>query len=127
MVRYGWGMPLGRFQLAAVSLIGLLVLGGCHSRPDLRHADRGLFLGYDDRPGSLVLAGRAPVATTAQTAVPWYAWRNDVGPTVSVGYDSARYERSVTYTRDRQTIIGGRVFDRYDQTTYRRTVRESVR
>lgn len=57
----------------------------------------------------------------------WYAGRNDVGPSVTAGTQSLRHESSVTYTRDRQHSFNGRVFDAYQETTYRRTTTESTR
>lgn len=57
----------------------------------------------------------------------WYTGRNDVGPSVAAGARTTSYQRSVTYTRDQQSIFNGRVYDNYQQTTYRRTVTESER
>lgn len=74
-------------------------------------------------PGTLVSSANLD----APSLDAWYAGRNDFGPSVSVGYRSQTYDRSVTYTRDRQFISNGRVIDQYSQTTYRRTVREGTR
>ncbi len=116
------------FVHLAILALALLLLGGCHSRPGLSRLDRGPL--YDDmgHAGSLVMPSEAVrSASLALPYEPWYAGRNDQGPSVSVGYQSFAYDRSITYTRDSQYMSGGRVYDRYSQTTYRRTVRESQR
>ena len=59
--------------------------------------------------------------------LPWYAWRNDARPAVSMGVQQPVYERSVTVTTDRQRSFRGRVQDIYSETTHRTRVRESVR
>lgn len=115
----------------AFSLV--VVVGGCHyHRPQsLTSFDRSSL--HDDYGHARSLSLSSPVVRLSNGSTgyvaedQWYAGRNDVGPSVIAGYESARYETSVTYTRDRQSITNGRVYDRYDQTTYRRTVRESTR
>lgn len=123
-------MAKGRLPLIALALLTVLVLGGCHSRPSQHAFSYAPHRDDQGRAGSLVMpsdtlrrvTGDAPPAYLA-----WYAGRNDIVPSVTAGYASTRYEQSVTYTRDRQTISGGRVYDHYNQTTYRRTFSESAR
>lgn len=116
-----------RFYLVLLLAVG--VLGGCHSRPGFSELEGTPLRNHQGHAGSLVLPNQPGQAARADSdgRLPWYAWRNDIGPSVTAGYQSTRYETSVTYTRDRQFISGGRAYDRYDQTTYRRSYRESSR
>lgn len=122
-------------QLVAVALLGLLMLTGCHShgdpqaRPGLNALDRAPLHDRQQHAASLVMPSDWQRTANADSTnlYAWYAGRNDIGPSVSAGYATARYERTVTYTRDRQTISGGRVYDHFHQSTYRRSIRESVR
>lgn len=126
-------MANGRAQLVAFALLGVLLLGGCHARPGM-HGYAHAPLPRDDygQARSLVMPSRVVQAYQilsgqAPPIEPWYDGRNDWVPSVTAGYQSIVYERSVTYTRDHQSISNGRVYDRYNESTYRRTVRESVR
>lgn len=120
-------------QLVALGLLSLLLLTGCHgqpqARPGLTTLDRAPLHDHGRHAGSLVMASDWQRETGAMASgnYAWYAGRNDLVPSVFAGYATARYERSVTYTRDRQYTSGGRVYDHYHQTTYRRSVRESSR
>ena len=109
--------------------LGVLLLGGCHSRPDMNARDYGPLTGPFGEGRSLALPGDGIRSASAAPLgyEPWYVGRNDRVPSVVVGYESARFEQSTTYTRDQQVIINGRVFDRYDETTYRRSFSESLR
>lgn len=60
-------------------------------------------------------------------ATPWYAWRHDARPAVSMGVQGRVYERSVTITTDRQRSFRGRVQDIYSETTHRTRVHETMR
>ncbi|MFN3168715.1 MAG: hypothetical protein ACE37H_16780 [Phycisphaeraceae bacterium] len=126
-------MATRRFQTVALAMLGLFVLGGCHThpaeRPGLTALDRGPLHEYRDGTRSLAVASdwQLDAGYGATDTYAWYAGRNDVGPSVTAGYATQRYERSVTYTRDRQYTSGGRVFDNFHQTTYRRSVREAQR
>ncbi len=121
-------MPKVTFYLVA-SVLSLLALAGCQGRAELDRADYGPLFSASGQARSLVLPadGARSVAAGRPLVQPWYVGRNDSGPSVSAGYRSTTFERSVTYTRDRQSISNGRVFDRYDQTTYRRSVRDAAR
>ncbi len=107
----------------------LLVLAGCSTRPG--YSLRDVQPLYDEFGHARSLVLTTPVvrtATPSQRAYePWYAGRRDVGPFVMSGSIPSRHERSVTTTRDSQHIYNGRVYDRYNETTYRRTYSESTR
>ena len=116
-------------QLAAMLGLSALLLVGCQTRPG--YSLRDVQPMYDDygHARSLVLSTPA-VRSTQQTRhqhEPWYAGRRDVGPFVTAGTISPRYERSVTYSTDRQYISNGRVYDHYQETTHRQTYRDSTR
>ena len=120
--------PWGPKLLAAVAV--LVLLGGCHSHPSA-FSERDDWPLYDIRGNARSLSLTSTPVRNAQLLPPlyepWYASRNDVGPSVVAGYDAPSYSSSVTYTRDRQSVRNGRVYDDYDETTYRRTFRESFR
>ncbi len=114
-----------------ISALGLsaLLLVGCQTRPGYTYRDVSPL--YDDFGHARSLVLTTPVVRTAQRPGPdhtrWYAGRRDVGPFVTAGYVSPRHEQSVTYTTDRQFSINGRVYDRYSETTRRRTYQDSTR
>lgn len=114
-----------------IPILGLsaLLLVGCQARPGYTYRDVQPL--YDDFGHARSLALTTPVVRTAQrpNAVhePWYTGRRDVSPFVTAGYLSLRHEQSVTYTTDRQHTVNGRVYDRYSETTHRRTYRDSTR
>ena len=114
--------------IAALSLSALLFVG-CQTRPGYTQRDIAPMFDEFEHARSLTLT--SPVVQTSRLTSDnrehWYTGRRDVGPYVSSGYVTIRYEQSMTYTRDSQRIYGDRVYDRYDQTTYRRTYRESAR
>ena len=116
------------FQFMSLCLCALL-LAGCSTRPG--YALRDVQPMYDEFGHARSLALTAPVVRTAMPVrrpyEPWYAGRRDVGPFVTAGSVSTRHESSVTYTRDSQHIFNGRVYDRYNETTYRRTYSEGTR
>lgn len=117
-------------QLAAVLCLAALVLVGCHqTRPG--YSLRDVQPMFDDYGHARSLALTTPAVRAAHPnrhhQDPWYAGRRDVGPSVTAGYVSPRYERSITYTNDRQYTYNGRVYDRYQETTRRRTYQESTR
>ncbi|MGB0768924.1 MAG: hypothetical protein ACPGYV_14585 [Phycisphaeraceae bacterium] len=113
----------------AAACLGVAILAGCQTRPG--YAPRDLEAMYDRDGQARSLALSAPpvraLAMTQPDADRWYDGRNDVGPFVTAGTRSVIREQSVTFTRDRQFIVNGRVFDRYDQTTFRRSISESER
>lgn len=86
---------------------------------------------YDDFGHARSLTLSTPMVRAASpidsSIEPWYVGRRDRGPFVTAGHISLRHEQSVTYTTDRQHTINGRVYDRYDETTRRRTYRDSTR
>lgn len=111
-----------------LALLSLTVLSGCSNRPAwVSKHDADPLIDRYGNARSLVLS--TPLVNSAQLLPPqydpWYASRNDRGPYVTL--QTSDVETSVTYTRDRQYISNGRVYDRYDQTTYRRTYRGSTR
>ena len=114
-----------------ISALGLsaLLLTGCQTRPG--YTSRDVSPLYDDYGHARSLVLTTPVVRTAQRPQPsyekWYVGRRDVGPFVTAGYVSPRYEQSVTYTTDRQYTYNGRVYDRYSETTRRRTYQDSTR
>lgn len=120
-------------HLAARHLAGLCVaavlLTGCQHNPVVSERDLTPLIDHRGQARSLSLT--TPSVQAAQLMPPgfetWYDTRNDTGPSVFAGYSSATYERSVTYTRDRQSTYNGRVRDRYSETTYRKTYRETTR
>ena len=118
----------GQLSLIAALSISALLLVGCQTRPGYTQRDVAPL--HDDFGHARSLAITQPVIRTAQQPqhdAPWYYGRRDIGPFVTAGSVSPRYEESVTYTRDSQYIYGGRVYDRYNETTYRRTYRNSTR
>lgn len=106
-----------------------MLLVGCQTRPGYTYRD--VMPMYDDFGHARSLTLSSPMVRTASQVrpaiEPWYVGRRDQGPFVTAGHISLRHEQSVTYTIDRQHIINGRVYDRYDETTRRRTYRDSTR
>lgn len=118
-----------RIQFAAC-LAALLLLGACQGTYEpLSSRDRGLLIDREGQSRSLALTTQT--VQSAQLLPPgfdtWYASRNDRVPYVISGYESSIIQSSVTYTRDSQNTVNGRVFDNYNQTTYRRSYQESIR
>lgn len=64
----------------------------------------------------------ALVAARPTRVEPWYLGRNDAVDSVYYGERYPVFEVTATHTRDQQSISGGRVYDRFNQTTYRRRV-----
>ena len=119
----------GQRSLVATLSLSALLLAGCQSGPG-GYAHRDVAPLHDDFGHARSLALTTPVIRTSQRTSayePWYYGRSDVGPFVTAGSVSLRQEESVTYTRDSQYIYNGRVYDRYKETTYRRTYRSSTR
>ncbi|MEM9345964.1 MAG: hypothetical protein AAGB26_05025 [Planctomycetota bacterium] len=121
-------MRSSAFLITTLSLSALLLVG-CQTRPGYAQRDVMPLSDGFGNARSLVLS--TPAARTSEhidrSIEPWYAGRRDFGPFVTAGTVSLREEQSVTFTRDRQSTINGRVFDRYDETTLRRTFRNSTR
>lgn len=120
-------MLTGLIKIACPLLLAALSVGCSHPRVSPR--DLGPLPPIDGQARSLSLTSQ--IVQANQLLPPghdaWYARRNDAGPSVSAGVRTTRFERSVTYTRDQQSIFNGRVHDNYRQTTFRRTVTESAR
>lgn len=120
-----------RCQRLLIPVLGLLlvVLAGCQTRPG--YALRDVQPLYDEFGHARSLTLTTPAVRMATPSrrdyEPWYVGRRDVGPFVTAGTVSSRHERSVTFTRDSQYISNGRVYDRYRETTYRRSYSESTR
>ncbi|MEO0476390.1 MAG: hypothetical protein AAF085_10555 [Planctomycetota bacterium] len=118
----------GHLPTIAVLCFSALLLVGCQTRPGYTLRDVQPL--YDEFGHARSLALTSPVIRTAERPKgiePWYTGRRDIGPFVTAGSVSLRQEQSVTYTTDRQYTINGRVYDRYYETTRRRTYRESTR
>ncbi|MFK7788759.1 MAG: hypothetical protein AB8C95_04590 [Phycisphaeraceae bacterium] len=115
--------------ISALGLSALLLVGCQTTRPGYSLRDVSPL--YDDFGHARSLVLTTPVVRTSQRPQPhrspWYAGRRDVGPFVTAGTISLRQEQSVTYTTDRQLTVNGRVYDRYEETTRRRTYRDSTR
>ena len=116
-------------SIPALALSTLLLVGCQTNRPGYSLRDVAPL--YDDFGHARSLVLTTPVVRTAQRPgphrIPWYAGRRDVGPFVTAGTLSFRQEQSVTFTTDRQRTINGRALDRYEETTRRRTFRNSTR
>lgn len=121
-------MLIRRCQLATLVLAAALFAGCRQTPPHYRGADaRPLFHQHDGSARSLVSDSDAMAQLTYTPGEAWYLDRRDYRPSVQSGYVSSRHEITVTYTRDAQYISGGQAYDRYRQTTYRRSIRESQR
>ncbi|MEM9416691.1 MAG: hypothetical protein AAGA29_14615 [Planctomycetota bacterium] len=119
--------PIHRY-LPLTVLLGLAVLlaGGC-AVPATPYGwtEPGHGLLYRDagQARSLAMdadAQRALTLARPGANDPWYIGRNDAGASVVYGERSTVYESTLTLTRDEQSISGGRVTDRFNQTTLRR-------
>jgi len=118
----------GHLPLIAVLSLSALLSVGCQTRPIYSHRDASPL--RDDFGHARSLTLTTPVIRTSrqhERYEPWYAGRRDIGPFVTAGTISLRHEQSVTTTRDSQYIYGDRVYDRYQETTYRRTYRSGTR
>lgn len=121
-----------RCHALLISMLALsaLLLVGCHqTRPG--YTARDVMPMYDDYGHARSLALSTPAVRTSRhidsNIEPWFYARRDQGPFVTAGHISLRHEQSVTYTTDRQYTYNGRVYDRYEETTRRRTYRDSTR
>jgi predicted small secreted protein len=118
----------GDRPIIAILSLAALLLVGCQTRPGYTQRDVSPL--YDDFGHARSLTLTTPVVRTAQRPdiyEPWYNGRRDISPFVTAGSISQQYEESVTTTRDSQHIYGDRVYDRYNETTYRRTYRSGTR
>lgn len=122
-------------HIPALALLTLLALAltGCNSRP-MTHAwdepDHGLLYRGPGQARSLALDADmqwALVAARPTRVDPWYSGRNDAVDSVYYGERYPIYETTSTVSRDQQSITGGRVSDRFNQTTYRRRVYRTLR
>lgn len=122
-------MMIRRCQLATLLLASAMFAGCQQAPPHYRAADARPLTSYDGSARSLASDsdGLAKLSANAGSVDAWYLDRRDYRPSVLSGYVSPRHEVSVTYTRDSQYVSGGRVYDSYRQTTYRRSIRESQR
>ena len=119
-----------RGQLSFIAMLSLsaLLLVGCQTRPGYTYRDVAPL--HDDFGHARSLTITEPVVRTSlphDRYETWYHGRRDIGPFVTAGTISLRYEESVTETRDSQRIYGDHVYDRYNETTYRRTYRSGTR
>jgi len=103
-----------------VLVLGLMVLalGGCQSWQSKPYP------ALSDRPASLVMdkpmMARLSQGDMAQTdGLPWYAYRNDLGPVAFRGYEAPSQTWVHERTYDRQSTVAGRVRDYRYQTTIR--------
>jgi hypothetical protein len=116
---------------------GLLLIAwgsvGCATQPVPPHQG-GLGPLVDDSGQRRSLVMTSPQVASLSQMQPWlgepqawYLYRNDRQPRVASGYQSPTVVRSVTYTRDGQSIYGDRIRDNYQQRSYRTTYQEAVR
>lgn len=121
-------MPCHVLSVSVFTLAALLLVG-CQA--PLGYTERDSQPLYDEfgHARSLVLSTPAVRQTNQRPSPyePWYTSRRDLGPFVTSGSVLMRHEQSVTYTTDRQYTLDGRVYGRYEETTRRRTYRESTR
>lgn len=124
-------MRFGATPLSATCL-SLSVLTGCQSSgpSGITDIDVEPITYRDGSARSLALSSRTvraiQVPFEGAYYEPWYAGRNDRHPGVLVD-NTGVFEVSETFVIDQQLIYNGRVIDRYDQTTIRRTIREGYR
>lgn len=108
-----------RSIVGGVLAMGTVCLAGCAASP-LTAAMPGRSLALDSPQ-------QHELAVSEQTdGLPWYAARNDVKPSVEFGSASATYQRSYTYTSDQINSYDGQVYNNFNQTSYRQSVRETV-
>lgn len=100
---------------------------------DLGVRDHRPYPDTPDRSVSLVLSAPHVPAAPPDPSIdglattPWYHDRLDHRPGVLSGTIGSTLERSVTRSYDHQSIVHGRVYDRYHQWTYRTSVTHSRR
>ena len=104
------------------------VLTGCQSvniDPELtEHVDargRARSLALDSRK----MQGIVDSQDIQKYQLPWYAARNDMKPAAIAGYEGVTYERSDSYTVDREYSHGGHVYQHFSRTTRSRQTTES--
>lgn len=113
----------------ATLLLAALLLVGCSAQPLYGGLDGDRAYHYDGSSRSLALDSTRQTALTAARPPgdAWWVNRRDQGPVAYGGVVGVQRETTVTYTRDTQYISGGRVYDRYQRSTYRRSVQDSFR
>ena len=113
----------------AMCCLSLVLLSGCQTRPGYTYRDVQPLYNQDGQARSLTLSTLPvhAIKVSSRNQDRWYEGRRDLGPFVTSGYNSVHHEQTVTYTRDHQHIRNGRVYDYYNQTTYRRTTSEAAR
>lgn len=113
----------------SVSALAALLLVGCQAPHGYSERDSDPLYDEFGHARSLVLSTPAVRQASQRPSPyePWYTGRRDLGPFVTSGSVSLRREQSVTYTTDRQYTLNGRVYGRYEETTRRRTYRDSTR
>ena len=123
-------MLIRRCQLATLLAAAALFVGCRQAPPHYRAVDARPLVNQSDGSARSLASDSDAMTKLAYTPGPsdaWYLDRRDYRPSVQAGYVSAQHEITVTYTRDSQYISGGQAYDRYRQTTYRRSIRESQR
>ncbi|MCC7407347.1 MAG: hypothetical protein IT442_04705 [Phycisphaeraceae bacterium] len=101
--------------------LAVLGLGGCQSWQSKPYPALG------DRPTSLVMDKPMMVRLSQSEPaqgdyLPWYAYRNDLGPVAFRGYEAPSQTWVHERTYDRQSTVAGRVRDYRYQTTIRHRV-----
>lgn len=99
----------------------VLALGGCQSWQSKPYP------ALSDRPASLVMdkpmMARLSQGDVAQAGgLPWYAYRNDLGPVAFRGYEAPSQTWVHERTYDRQSTVNGRARDYRYQTTIRHRI-----
>lgn len=120
----------------AITMLGLgllMVIAGCQS-PIWTNKDTKPFPELADRTRSQVLPDPNLLAAQKQAGITdqglylnWYDMRNDYRPTVVDSYMGPTYDSSVTYSHERSTSWGNRVFDYSSSSTHRVRVQQTLR
>ena len=120
--------PIPWSLIVLACLCGVLMMQGCAAAPTNSAVDAGPIYGSQglrsmafDSPAQRELLQARPIHD-----LPWYASRQDRGPSVTVGYQSPRFESAVVNTYDRQGQSSGRVYDTYRRNTYSSTTRQVI-
>jgi len=125
--------------LLALLAAGGLALAGCAAKPEprplpplVRAAHPGQASSAGHARQSLVLdppALRGPrpgPAANARRPMPWYAYRNDIPRSITLGISSSTRQSSYTRTVDRLGAFHGNVIDHYQRRTYRTRYRQTT-
>ncbi|MEX0652877.1 MAG: hypothetical protein WD534_12420 [Phycisphaeraceae bacterium] len=120
-----------RVTWLVVAAAGVALLVGCQGGLGGDARELRPLVDAEGEPRSLAFASaqqrRAVAEADLPPGEPWYAGRADVRASVEAGVQAFTFERAATVTVDRQRSFRGRVFNSYNQTTYRERVTETWR